>query len=175
MSDPAPSTRLSGSDVFSDPLVEELLGERLVAVLASYDRSGHIHAVPMWFARLDRSIVLATGSRSRKVANLARDARATLVVHDSRPGFEVCGVSFAGRAAVVRGDEARELVDAVHARYVDDANAPAEARAFLSSDDVALRFLPELALTWDERGSDANVALRATGAAHPLVTTAPRP
>src|SRR5262249_29768049 len=99
---------------------------------------------------------------------------ATLVVHDSRPGFEVCGASFAGRAHVVRGEEARLLVDVVHARYVDERSAPAEARAFLDSDDVALRLVPELALTWDERGSDANAALRATGGAYPLVPTAPR-
>ncbi len=173
--DPVPSRSLSGGDVFADRLVAELLDARLVGVLATHDRAGHVHAVPMWFARLDRSIVLATGSGSCKVANLERDARATLVVHDSRPGFEVCGVSLAGRAEIVRGDEARPLVAAVHSRYLDEAGAPAEARSFLDSDDVALRFLAESALTWDERGSDANAALRAAGTAYPLVTTAPRP
>ncbi len=175
MSDPVPSRSLSGSDVFSDPLVEELLEARLVGVLATRDRAGHVHAVAMWFARVGRSIVLATGSRGRKISNLEADARTTLVVHDSRPGFEVCGVSFAGQAEIVRGDQARPLIDAVHGRYVDEENAPAEARAFLDSDDVALRFVPESALTWDERGSEANAALRETGAAYPLVTTAPRP
>lgn len=174
MSDPVPSRRLSNTEVFSDPLVEALLQARLVGVLATYDLAGVIHAVPMWFARLDRSIVLATGSRSRKVANLERDSRATLVVHDSRPGFEVCGASFAGRAEVVRGDDARAFVDAVHDRYVDAANAPGPARSFLESDDVALRLVPESALTWDERGSDASAALRASGGAYPLLTTAPR-
>src|SRR5262245_16250412 len=130
----------------------------------------------MWFARMDDSIVLATGARSRKVANLESDARATLVVHDSRPGFEVCGVSCAGRVEVVRGTAARRLVDAVHARYVDErGDLPDEVRVFLESDDVALRFRPESALTWDERASDASALLRAAGAAYPLVTTAPRP
>jgi len=36
-------------------------------------------------------VILATGSRSRKVWNPEIDPRATLVVHDSRSGFEVCG------------------------------------------------------------------------------------
>ena len=175
MADPAPSRKISGDDVFSDPLVAEMLEGRLVGVFATHDVAGHVHAVPMWFARHRRSIVLATGSRSRKVANLERDERATLVVHDSRPGFEVCGVSLGGRAELVRGADARPLVESVHVRYVDEASAPAVARSFLDSDDVAIRFLPESALTWDERGSDASEALRAAGAAHPLVTTAPRP
>ena len=173
MSDPAPSRRLSGEDVLGDPLVRELLGARLVAVLATRDRDGTIHAVPVWFALHDRSI--ATGSRSRKVRNLELDPRATLVVHDSRPGFEVCGASLVGRVQIVRSDEARPLVDAVHARYVDEANVPSPARAFLESDDVALRFVPDGALTWDERASEANAALRSAGGAYPLVTTSPRP
>lgn len=175
VADPTPSRSIAGGDVFSDPLVRELLEARLVAVLAMRDFSGGAHAVPMWFARAEESILLATGSRSRKIANLELDDRATLVVHDSRPGFEVCGVSLVGRAEIVRGDDARPLVGAVHARYVDEASAPPEARSFLDSDDVAIRFLPESALTWDERGSDANTALRAAGSAYPLVTTAPRP
>jgi nitroimidazol reductase NimA-like FMN-containing flavoprotein (pyridoxamine 5'-phosphate oxidase superfamily) len=175
VTDPVPSKALTSDAIFSDPLVAELLGQRLIAVFSTHDPAGHIHSVPMWFARRDRTIVLATGSRSRKVSNLEHDHRATCVVHDSRPGFEVCGVSLAGRAEIVRGAEASALVDAVHGRYLDEANAPTEALSFLASDDVAIRFEPESALTWDERGSDASAALRAAGCAYPLVATAPRP
>jgi hypothetical protein len=128
----------------------------------------------MWLARSGEAIVLATGSRSRKVRNLEADSRATLVVHDSRPGFEVCGAMLAGEAEVVRGKDASTLVATVHARYVADSRMPDEARAFLESDDVALRFHPAAALTWDERDSSANAALRAAGAALPLVSTEPR-
>jgi hypothetical protein len=75
-------------------------------------------------------------------------------VHDSRPGFEVCGISLAGRAEVPVGDEARRFVDLVHRRYVAPvAEEHGSVREFLESDDVAIRFTPEVALTWDERGS----------------------
>lgn len=50
MSDPTPSKRLHGDSMFLDPLVAELLDARLIAVFATLDRSGTIHAVPMWFA-----------------------------------------------------------------------------------------------------------------------------
>jgi Pyridoxamine 5'-phosphate oxidase len=129
----------------------------------------------MWFAREEDRILLATASRSRKVGNLQRDSRATLVVHDSRPGFEVCGVSLAGTVEAVASVEAKRLVERVHRRYVDAKGEKLDpVRAFLESDDVALRFRPESALTWDERASAANEALRASGAALPLVPTDPR-
>jgi len=165
-----------GEAVFDDSLVQELLGARLVAVLSTFDEAGTIHAVPMWFALEARAVLLATGSRSRKVRNLERDAHATLVVHDSRPGFEVCGVSMAGAVEVVSGAAARPLVERVHRRYVTEAAEANElVSVFLDSDDVALRFRPQSAITWDERKSVASKALRDSGAALPLVPTEPRP
>jgi PPOX class probable F420-dependent enzyme len=174
VTDPAPSRRLSGDQVLDDSLVRELLRARLVGVLATLDAGGTIHAVPMWFVLHDRSILLATSQRSRKVGNLVADGRATLVLHDSRAGFEVCGASIVGRAEIVRGLEAGPLIGRVHRRYVEAERLPDEARAFLESDDVALRFHPQAALTWDERASDANAALKAAGGALPLVSTEPR-
>jgi Pyridoxamine 5'-phosphate oxidase len=174
VSNPVPSRPLVGTAVLDDPLVRELLAERLISVFATLDE-GAVHAVPMWFASDQRSILLATGSNSHKVRNLEADSRSTFVVHDSRPGFEVCGVSMVGHAEIVRGDEARPLVDRVHRRYVDVSRATTNAiRAFLDSDDVAIRFHPRSAFTWDQRGTEANAALRTTGAALPLVTTDPR-
>jgi PPOX class probable F420-dependent enzyme len=172
---PQPSRLLRSGDVLADPLVAELLGAALVGVFCTSEPDGVIHAVPMWFAVAGDSIVLATSSRSRKVANLVLDPRATLVVHDSRPGTEICGVSIRGRAALVDEAARQPLVDAVHARYVSaDGLALPEAAEFLASDDIALRLVPETAFTWDERSSPATVALRAAGGALPLVPTSPR-
>lgn len=175
MGDPVPSRSLRGQAVLADPLVRELLDAPLVAVLATFDRDGDIHAVPVWYSPHGEVVVLATGSRSRKVRNLERDPRATLVLHDSRPGFEVCGASLRGRIAIVRPPAARDLIDRVHRRYVDEAaEADREVAAFLDSDDVALRLTPSAAVTWDERGSAAAQALRSHGWAYPLVSTEPR-
>jgi hypothetical protein len=176
MSDPTPSRRLTGDEVLADALVRELLDALLVSLLATFDSHGTIHAVPMWYVRHEDAVLLATSSSSRKVHNLQRDARATFVLHDSRPGFEVCGASIVGTAEVVRSPEAIPLVELVHDRYVSrDGAADPAAAEFLSSDDVALRFRPTSALTWDERSSAAARALRAIHGALPLVPTDPRP
>ena len=175
MSQPAPSADLRGEAVLADHLVRELLAARLVGVLATIEPDGSVHAISMWVAPSDDAIVLATGSGSRKVRNLERDARATLVLHDSRSGTDVCGASFRGRAELVRGESAGPLVELVHRRYVSAEGLELrEVREFLASDDVAIRFVPEAAVTWDERPSAATRALRAADAALPLAPTTPR-
>lgn len=175
MAEPAPSRELRGAAILADPLVRELLALRLVAVLATLEPDGSVHAVAVWFARDGDVILLATGARSRKVRNVERDPRATLALHDSRPGFEVCGASLRGRVEVVRGAGAAPLVDRVHRRYVsEEGERLPDAAEFLASDDAALRFRPEAAVTWDERGSPAAAALREAGAALPLEPTGPR-
>ena len=170
-----PSARLEGAQVLEHPLVRELLDERLVGVLATLDADGGVHAVPLWLARRDDEILFATGARSRKVRNVERDPRATLVLHDSRPGFEVCGVSIRGRITVVRAPTAAPLIEMVHRRYVGEPGLALPAAVeFLAGDDVALVLRPERAMTWDERGNPATAALRTVGAALPLVPTSPR-
>ena len=167
---------LRGEEVFADPLVAELLDARLIGVLATLDPARTIHAIPMWYATDDGSVLFATSSRSRKVRNLRGDPRATLVLHDSRPGYEVCGASIVGTVDVVRAPAAQELIARVQGRYVatEAARDDPTTRSFLESDDVALRFTPVSAFTWDHRMSDGSRILRANGWAHPLVTTDPR-
>lgn len=175
MSDPAPSRVLEGDAILGNPLVKELLASRLVGVLTTLEPDGSVHAVPMWLAGEGGEIVLATSSRSRKFRNLERDPRATLVLHDSRPGAEVCGASLRGRVELVTGDVAVPLVKRVHRRYVEPEGLQLpEVEAFLRFDDVALRFHPETAVTWDERASDASRALRQSGLARPIEPTKPR-
>ncbi len=176
MSAPTPSRDHDAIATLSDPLVQELLAARLIGVLATVRPDGAIHAVPMWYSALDDAVILATSSRSRKVRNLEADPRATLVLHDSRPGYEVCGASIAGAVEIVRPPAAQALVGHVHERYLAvEASSDARVAAYLESDDVALRLTPTASVTWDERGSEASRVVRERGWAHLLVATEPRP
>lgn len=169
---PSPSRALRGAAVLADPLVRELLGRRLVAVLSTLEPDGSVFSVPMWLAAERDALLLATSGTSRKVRNLERDARATVTVHDSRPGYEVCGVAVQGTVELVHGAAAVPLVRAVHARYLAPAAERLEqAAAFLASDDVAVRVRPLRAWTWDERSSEAAVAVARAGVAFPLEPT----
>jgi PPOX class probable F420-dependent enzyme len=175
MSTPTPSRDRDAGATLSDPLVRELLAARLVGVLATLRPEGTIDAVPVWYAAREGSVILATSSRSRKVRNLEAHPRATLVLHDSRPGYEVCGASIAGTVEIVRPPRAQALVDLVHERYLlSEAARDPTVEAFLASDDVALLLTPAASVTWDERASEAAEIVRARGWALPLVPTEPR-
>jgi PPOX class probable F420-dependent enzyme len=150
---PEPAQVLRGAAVFSDPLVRELLGKRLIAVLATIGPEGLPHLTPLWFADGGDAIVMATGSGSRKLENLRGDPRASLVLHDSKAGCYVCGASIEGRVEVLEGEEAAPLVELVHGRYV--VPGVPEVDEFLAGDDVALRLRPERAWTWDQRETPA--------------------
>lgn len=169
MAEPPPNRTLRGADVLDDPLVRELLDARLVAVLATVDADGSPYAVPVWYAGDGTGVVVGTSSASRKVRNLERDPRATLVLHDSRPGLDVCGATLIGSAEVVRPPDAAALVELVHRRYVTEEALRGAVGALLRSDDVAIRLRPERATTWDLRGVDV---ARIGGL--PLAPTTPR-
>jgi PPOX class probable F420-dependent enzyme len=173
--EPTPSRTLRGDAILRDPLIRELVEARLIAILSTLEPDGSIHAVPLWYAGGD-AIVFATGSKSRKVRNLRRDPRATVVLHDSRPGMEICGASIRGTVEIVEGEPAGPLIEQVHRRYLTEAGLRLrETVDFLVFDDVALRFHPQAAVTWDERASAAAAAVRRTGGAVPIEPTSPRP
>jgi hypothetical protein len=95
-----------------------------------------------------------------------------LTLHDSRPGCEICGACLIGCAEVVTGTDAQPLVDLVHRRYLAPrAKQLAPVREFFASDDVALRFRPARAFTWDERAHEATRALAGTDLAYRLEPT----
>jgi PPOX class probable F420-dependent enzyme len=155
---------MSVQDLLARPLGRELLEAPLVASLATLEPGGSVHVVPIWYLWDGDAVLMATSSTSRKVRNLERDARATVMIHDSPGGVDVRGVSLAGRVEIQRGDDAAAAVHAVHLRYVTERGLALRAvREFLAGDDVILRFLPEKGSSWDSTASEAAVLLRESG------------
>jgi PPOX class probable F420-dependent enzyme len=152
-----------------DLLTDELLAARLIANLATLNLDGTVHLVAMWFLWQDAAVLIPTSATTRKVRNLARDPRATVMIDDSRGGFDLRGITMYGRADVVTGDEALALNHAIHRKYVEDAGLELDAvRSYLSSDDVTVRFVPERVSSWDLRSTPQGQALASTGLFMPL-------
>lgn len=152
------------------PLADELLAAPLVAALATFNGDGSIHVVPVWFLRDGDALLVPTSGANRKARNLDRDPRATMMVHDSRGGVDVRGLTLLGRAEIVRGEEALALNARVHRKYVSARGLAVRAlREFLAGDDVTLRFVPERVSWWDETETEAARALRGTGEAVPPI------
>ena len=161
--------------VLGTPLARELLDARVIANLASFRADGTIHLVAMWFTWDGTHVRFPTNSGSAKAKNLRSDPRATVMIDDSRGGFDVAGITITGRVELVEGAEARDLNRVVHLRYITaEGLAFPEVGGLLENDDVTLRLVPEKASTWDMRPLPGAALLRRTSAFEPLAPTLTR-
>lgn len=155
-----PGGRGKERDVLSADLPRELLDACLIASLATLNGDGSIHVVAMWFLWDGAAILIPTNHATRKARNLERDPRATVMIDDSRGGFDLRGITFVGRAEIVRGPAALELNRRIHLKYVTEEGLGLEpVRAYLATDDVTIRFRPERVSSWDLRSTEQGRAL----------------
>ena len=146
----------------SEELVQELLNARLIASLATLNDGGSIHLVAMWFLWEGNAILIPTSGATRKIRNLERDARATVMIDDSRGGFDLRGITVVGSAEIVRGKAARELNRPIHLKYVtEEGLSQGPVQAYLATDDVTVCVRPERVSSWDLRSTEQCRALGA--------------
>jgi len=123
----------------------------------------------MWFLWEDGAILSPTSRRTRKAKNLLRDPRATVMIDDSRGGFDLRGITLTGRADVLEGADALATNRRIHLKYVTERGRELEAvDAYLATDDVTIRFRPERVSSWNLRDTPQARALDETGEFHAL-------
>ena len=155
-----PGGRGEERDVLSADLPRELLDARLIASLATLNGDGSIHVVAMWFLWDGAAILIPTNGATRKARNLERDPRATVMIDDSRGGFDLRGITVVGRAEIVVGAAAIQLNRRIHLKYVTEEGLDLEpVRTYLASDDVTIRLRPERVSSWDLRSTEQGRAL----------------
>jgi len=173
-----PGGRGEIGDVLNSELARELLAARLIANLATLNSDGTVHLVGMWFLWDGEHVLSPTSRRTRKARNLVRDPRATVMIDDSRGGFDLRGITLVGRVEIVAAPESLSLNRRIHEKYVTPAGLELDpVRAYLGTDDITLRFHPERLSSWDLRQTDQGRALAASGEFHRLVppSDAPEP
>ncbi len=80
------------------------------AQVATLNRDGSPHLMPLWFAIEEGTIVFETFSKSQKIKNLQRDDRMSVLFEDGATYPELKGVSIQGRAElIVDHDRVHEL------------------------------------------------------------------
>jgi PPOX class probable F420-dependent enzyme len=152
-------------DLLSGPLARELLSARLIANFATVNKDGSIHLVPLWFMWREPCLLLPTSSATRKVRNLRRDPRATIMIDDSRGGFDLRGVTLVGEAVISSGSDAASVNREIHLKYltVEGRGLPA-VDGYLATDDVTIAFTPRRITSWDLRETPQGKAVRAARA-----------
>jgi PPOX class probable F420-dependent enzyme len=159
-----PGGRGEERDILTSALARELLSSPLIAYLATLNSDGTPHVVGMWFVWDGEALLLPTSRETRKARNAFRDPRATVMIDDSRGGFDLRGITIVGRAELVEAPRSLELNLAIHRKYVTDRGLALDpVREYLLGDDITLRLLPERVSAWDLRETPQGRALVETG------------
>jgi PPOX class probable F420-dependent enzyme len=159
-----PGSSREERDLLSDPLCRELLAARLIANFATVNKDGTIHLVPLWFLWQAPNLLFPTNHATRKVRNLSRDPRATVMIDDSRGGFDLRGLTLVGEAVVDYGAAAVAANLQIHLKYLtDEGRRLAATEAYLATDDVTIRFTATRVSSWDLRGTPQGEAVKLAG------------
>ena len=122
----------------------DLLERPLVAVLATYRRSGDVLLSPVWHEWRAGGFDVVTGHDGIKVQHLARDPRASIVVYEHE--FPYRGIEVRGEARLLT-DGSKDAVRRIASRYLG-AEAGA-AYAEQTTDDTIIRLEPGRLRAWD--------------------------
>jgi PPOX class probable F420-dependent enzyme len=126
----------------------DLLGQPIVAVLATYRADGSVLLSPVWFEWRDGGFNVWVGSADEgKARHVAARPRASIVVHEQTLPYR--GVEASG-TATLSSDGFHDVVRRTAARYY----GPDEADAFAAGytvPGVVIRITPDRLRAWDFR------------------------
>lgn len=122
----------------------DLLELPIVAVLATYRKSGEVLLSPVWHRWRAGGFDVATGSDDIKVRHLRADPRASIIVYEPVPPYR--GLELRTEPTLV-GEGAHEAARDIAVRYLGAAEGEAYAAGF--TDDVVIRLEPGTLRIWD--------------------------
>jgi PPOX class probable F420-dependent enzyme len=133
----------------------DLLGQPIVAVLATYRKVGSVLLSPVWFEWRDGgfNVWLGGSSESGKGRHIAADPRASIVVHEQVLRYR--GVEASGRATLSR-EGFIDVVRRTAARYYGPEAADGFAAAYPNG-GVVVRLVPNRRRAWDFKDEIASV------------------
>jgi len=121
-----------------------------LARLATADRHGRPHVVPVWFSYLRGKIVVPSPLNSLKVKNIKERSAASLVVDSYSGKLKARGVLIEGKAYIVTGARSRRLNRLVHAKYLGSKTIRQKKwKNFMAEDDATIVVEPSKRASWD--------------------------
>ncbi len=129
-------------------------------ILTTLRRDGWPVSTPVWFATVGRHIYVRTPAKTRKVAHVRNDPRATFLVERGEKWIELCAVMvYADVELLEPGDEYDAASAAITAKYagfgmepkaLGQKKVPDATKAHYAGRAAILRLTPtERLVTWD--------------------------
>ena len=124
--------------------LDTFLSEPHIAVVASSGPTGKPHAMPIWYAWRDGRVLFHTGKDSKKMRNLRKNPRVTVVIDTKTAPYKVAVIE--GTARELPGD--KELGRTVAIHYLGERQGAAYAER--SGEPGALvEVTPTKIISWD--------------------------
>lgn len=122
--------------------------------VATLDRDGSPHLMPMWYALSEDGLIeFWTYSRSQKIQNLRRDPRITVMAEDGEAYDELRGVQITGVARL--STDPAELLDIgerIYERYAGRLDESGRAGvAYAARKRTRVTVEPRRVVSWDHR------------------------
>jgi PPOX class probable F420-dependent enzyme len=132
---------------FETDEIKEFLDRPLIAKLCTHNEDGTIHIVPIWYRYVDGEILLGTQEVTRKVRNIKRDNRVTLLVDAQEPVLGA--VVFKGTAELDYQDVITKRIS-IFERYMSAERAENLAHRLAKSwRPVIVHIKPESMISFD--------------------------
>ena len=148
---------------------DAFLSQRLLSRLLTIRSDGWPHTTPVWFLWDGEAVLSPTSATTRKARNLRRDPRATVMIDDSRGGFDLRGITLVCDVEIVTAPESLELNRRIHRKYVTERGLELDpVRRYLATDDVTLRLRSRAVSSWDLRSTEQGRSLAESGEFHRL-------
>ncbi len=132
--------------------IKVFLAEQKVCRLATIDKNGVPHVVPIWYVILDGEIYTETTGTTKKTKNIESNKKTALVVDAGNSLYDYIGVMMQGEIELVSDKSIIERVrEAFAQRYFGSNEHP--GYKFLTSmpNRVLLKFIPQKFVSWDHR------------------------
>jgi nitroimidazol reductase NimA-like FMN-containing flavoprotein (pyridoxamine 5'-phosphate oxidase superfamily) len=135
----------------------DVLASSHTGIFTTLRRDGMPIALPVWFVALDRTICLAAPTRTKKLARLRHDPRASFLVESGERWVELKAVHLTGSVRFLTLDADRELIeridDALDVKYgpyrSNNAALPEKTQAHYAARTFLQMTPDERVLTWD--------------------------
>ena len=132
--------------------INAFLSEPLIARLATADKKGQPHVVPVWFAWDGSALWVSAFSSTRKVRDLEENPLISVAIDETRPDGTTLAVILEGRAELLRGpaDFLRRQFTWIYARYVgEDRVHEAKYQKWIDDpENTLIKLSPTKVFTW---------------------------
>ncbi len=132
--------------------VKVFLAEHKVCRMATVDKNGMPHIVPMWYVILDGQIYMEATGETKKVRNIEFNQNVSLVIDSGGFLYDYRGVMMQGKMEKV-GDEKmfKRFREALAQRYFGTTEHPGYRALTSIPNRVVLKFILEKTASWDYR------------------------